>query len=245
MQMNVLVLAAGKSTRIAGISGGLPKPLLKVGDRAVIEHNFEWLAQEGITDAWVNLHYRPEDIRASLGSGSRFGIRIQYSHEDEILGTAGAWKRVAQHALGPWLVVYGDNLLRFDLSAMADAHQRTGAKATVALFDRDVHQHTGIAGGRVELHDDGRIRRFVEGVTDGSDASPLVNAGVYLLEHSVEQRIPAGFQDFGRDIFPRMVDSGEIYGHVLEPSGFCLGLDTPESFTVAQRLVKSHEVNLK
>ena len=239
--LDTLVLAAGKSTRIRPVAGDLPKPLIEIGGRAVIEHSLEWLAGAGVTRVWINLHYRPEAIRDRLGDGSRYGgLTIRYAHEPEILGTAGGWRNVAPAMRGTSLVVYGDNLMRFDLAAFLAAHRAGGAPATIAVFDRAVHRHSGIAGGRVVVDRDGVVTAFVEGGDAGENN--LVNAGAYLLEPEIREAIPPGFRDFARDVFPRLVDERALRAHLLEPDGYCLGLDTPESFDVVQRLLSGGEV---
>lgn len=240
--MKALVLAAGKSTRIASVSGGLPKPLLSIGGKPVIARTLEWLSESGVGDVWINLHYRGDDIRSALGDGSRHGVRISWAHEPEILGTAGAFRALAAHWAGtdPVLVVYGDNLMAFDLGAFAAFHARAGARGTVALFDPARHLNTRIAGGRVRLDAASRITAFVEGGT----GEGYVNAGAYLLDPSVAADVAPGFQDFGRDVFPPLARAGALAGHLLEPSGYCLGLDTPESFAVAEQLVASRQVAL-
>lgn len=240
----VLVLAAGKSTRISPLSGGLPKPLLEFGGKRLIEWAFDWLAAAGVAEVWVNLHYRPELVRGALGDGSRYGLRIRYAYEPELLGTAGAWRSVAAGWESTSLVVYGDNVLRFGLEGMLESHRRRGALATVALFDPSRHGHTGIAGGHVVLADDGRIQEFREGVAPRPGAGEYVNAGAYLLEPEVLESIPPGLQDFGRDVFPRLLAGGRLHGHLIEESGFCLGLDTPASYAEAQRMLGAGEVRL-
>jgi mannose-1-phosphate guanylyltransferase/mannose-1-phosphate guanylyltransferase/phosphomannomutase len=244
MLAGVLVLAAGKSTRISSLSGGLPKPLLEFGGKPLIGWALDWLAAAGVSEVCINLHYRPESIRSALGDGSRYGLRIRYVHESEILGTAGAWRNAAGDWNGTSLVVYGDNVLRFDLAAFLAAHRRSGALGTVALFDPTRHRNTGIAGGHVVLGEGGLIEEFREGVPPRVGRREYVNAGAYLLEPALLHRIPPGFQDFGRDLFPTLLAGGHLHGHLLEDTGFCLGLDTPESYAEAQRLLGAEEVRL-
>lgn len=232
----VLVLAAGKSSRIAAVSGGMPKPLIPVGGTPVLERNLRWLATEGVRDLWINLHYRPEAIQAAIGDGSRFGLRVRYSHEPRILGTAGAWKHLAPEWSGTSLVVYGDNLMHFGLGAFIARHRGAGAPATIALFDPAVHRNTGIAGGHVQLQD-GSVRRFIEGPRPLEGGPYYVNAGAYLVEPSLAALVGDGFQDFARDIFPSLASAGRLAGHVLEPAGYCLGIDTPASLARAHDLV--------
>ncbi len=141
-------------------------------------------------------------------------------------------------------VVYGDSLVRCDLAALAAAHAKARAELTLALFDRERHPHTGVAGGRVVVAPDGRVSAFVEG-GDGA-LSSLVNAGVYLAEPRVLDLIPAGRAvDFGHDVFPAMLASHRnLVAHVIEPDGYCLGLDTAESFAAGERLLATHRVVL-
>jgi len=237
-----LVLAAGKSTRIEPLSGGRPKPLLPIGGDAILAHNLRWLASEGVADIFINLHHRPGEIRDFVGDGSRFGVSVSYSHEPEIRGTAGAAKQIGDAFGGRFLVIYGDNLLKTDLAALIAVHEAAGAVATVAVFDRDIHPHTGIAGGRVAVDGPGRITEFAEGAGDA--VSTLVNAGVYVLEPQVLDTIPPQtFFDFGKDVFPALLAAGHpVFAHSI--TGFCLGLDTPETFATAENLIQSGKVVL-
>lgn len=245
MNVAALVLAAGKSTRIAAVAGGRPKPLLELGGKRLIEWNLEWLAAHGVREAWVNLHHRAEEVREALGDGSRCGVRVRYVYEPTILGTAGAWRNVVGAWDGTWLVVYGDNVTRFDLWSFLGGHRDRGAVASIAVFDPSRHRNTGIAGGHVVLGEDGRLLEFREGEPPRPGRREYVNAGVYLLEARASQYVGAGFQDFGRDVFPRLVRTGGLYGHLMEETGFCLGLDTPESYAVAKTLVEEGEVVLR
>jgi len=240
--LKTLVLAAGKGSRITSVSGGQPKPLIRIAGTPILAWNLRWLSSQGIRRVWINLHYRPEEIRAAIGDGSQFGLQVRYSYEPEILGTAGAVRNLASEWADTLLVVYGDNLVRMDLNAFFLFHRKHRPTVSVALFDRRRHSHTGIAGGLVTLEPDGRIKAFSEGGMNGS--SPLVNAGVYLLEPEVVQRIPADrLYDFGRDLFPVLLDQGDaMCGYVI--TGYCLGIDTPDSYRQAVRLVESGEVDL-
>ena len=238
-----VVLAAGKSSRIAGIAHDLPKPLLEIAGQSIIARNLGWLARQGVHDVWINLHYRPEEIQRTVGDGSEFGLNVNYVFEKEILGTAGGVRNIA----GDWnetvLVLYGDNLISTDLPAMEETHRSSGAAVTVALFDQRSHPHTGIAGGTVLTDSTGRITRFVEGAQ--ANQSSLVNAGLYLLEPSVIGAIsPHQFCDFGRDLFPKL-QAAEVpmYGHLI--SGHCLGLDTPDSYRRALEMISEGRVRLE
>jgi NDP-sugar pyrophosphorylase family protein len=182
-----LVLAAGRGTRIEAVSGGVPKPLLEVGGRSLLEWNLRWLLEAGVGPIWVNLHYRGEEVRAAVEAMElSAGADIRFSVEDPILGTAGAWRRLAGEWDGTSLVVYGDNLTRFDLGRFVAAHR--GVSATVALFDPSRHANTGIAGSRVLVSEDGRVAGFEE-----------VRGGVGGREPGEHGRGPAGAGGGGAD----------------------------------------------
>ncbi len=233
-----LVLAAGLGSRIRDVAGGLPKPLMAFGDAPILVHNLRWLATGGVDQVWINLHYGADLIRTQIGDGSAFGMTITYVYEPELLGTAGALGNIANVVTETMLVVYGDSVVRFDLAALQATHRNAGAEATVALFDRERHLNTGIAGGRVRINSGGAINAFVEGA-GAAQVSNLVNAGVYAVEPSVLDLIPhAGLVDFGRDVFPAMLKSGrKLQSHILDDGGMCLGLDTPESHAAGQLLL--------
>lgn len=236
-----LVLAAGKSTRISAVAQGRPKPLLEVGGAPVLGHNLALLARHGVTDVWINLHHEPQAIHAAVGDGAQWGVSVSYSHEDPILGTAGAVRKLARDlGAGTFLVLYGDNFTNCDLTALLAYHRAAAAVATIAVFDATTAGHSGIAGGTVQVDSGGRVERFVEG-PEAIQVSRLVNAGIYALEPSVLDSIPDGFSDFGKDIFPRLL-AGHQPVSAFVMNGFCLALDTPESYERARRIYSDLEL---
>jgi NDP-sugar pyrophosphorylase family protein len=225
--IQALVLAAGRSTRLAREIDGGSKVLVDVGGETVLEHNLRWLAASGITSVWINLHHRAHAVQRVAGDGHRLGLYVQYCEEPELFGTAGTFRALAAHWTGTVLVVYGDNVSNFWLSSLLHHHRESSAIATVALFDTRVHAHSGIAGGRVAIRDD-RVQTFVEG---GASEAPFVNAGVYALERKVLDYVPTtSAPDFGKDVFPALIAAGRHpIAHVIEPDGYCFGIDTPEA----------------
>lgn len=232
--MRALILAAGQGTRLAAVAGGLPKPLVPVAGVPVLERAVRWVADYGIDRIWVNVHAAGALVRAQLGDGSRFGVPVHYSYEPELLGTAGAWKRLEREWTGASLVVYGDNLMRFDLGALVAAHRAGGALATVALFDPLRHPHTSTAGGVATVDAGAAIIGFVE-AGDAAAAGALINAGAYVLEPSVAGWMAPGFLDFGHDVLPRLAAARQLRAHVLEDGAYCLGIDTPDRLRRAEQ----------
>jgi NDP-sugar pyrophosphorylase family protein len=236
--MKAFILAAGKSTRIAGIAKEKPKPLLEVLGTPVIVHNIQLLRAYGITELWVNLHYHAEQIQACIGDGSRWGVSVKYSFESELLGTAGAIKKIEEELKREtFLVLYGDNFSNCNLQELLVQHQQKKSLATIAVFDATKNVNSGIAGGRILMDTNHQIQRFIEG-EGGMDAAPWVNAGIYALEPEILEYIPTGFSDFGKDIFPNLLEQKRFL-HAYRMHGFCLALDTPESFANAQKLAQT------
>ena len=238
-----MLLAAGMSTRIASVGEGIPKPLLPVQGEPILVRNVRWLAAAGVRDIWVNLHYRGDLIQAVLRDGSPWGVRVHYSEEPNILGTAGGVRKVLDFLPATFLVVYGDNLVCLDVSSLLALHRRERADVTIAVFD-DTIPNTGIAGGRVRLDERNAVTGFAEGVPELEDAR-FVNAGVYVVQRDTLADLPAGrFLDWGRDVFPALLGRGaRLIGYPIE--GYCLGLDTPESYLRGMSLINSGQVTLQ
>jgi NDP-sugar pyrophosphorylase family protein len=234
MKPRALVLAAGRSTRIAPLADGRPKPLLDLGGRSLLGWNLAWLAASGITDIWINLHHEAERIRAAVGDGAAYGVRARFSYEPVLLGTAGAWRALASVWNGTSLVIYGDNFMRFDLHALLSTHRAGGRPMTVAVFDPAAHPNTGVGGGRAAV-EDGRIVAFAEG-TDAAGAH-WINAGAYALEPGLADTMAEGFLDFGHDLLPALAGGGAVTAHVVEDGAFCLGVDTPARYERAVRML--------
>ena len=242
MLASAMLLAAGKSTRIAEVGGGVPKPLLPIQGEPILLRNVRWLAGAGVRHICVNLHHRGDLIRTALGDGSRWGVAIQYSEEPTILGTAGGVRQVLDSLGERFLVVYGDNLFDFDLERFVDVHDSTRAEVTIALFN-DRSPNTGMAGGQVIIDDSDRVVSFVEG--GPRDVRRWINAAVYVVERPVLERFPRNtFLDWGRDVFPALLERGaRLQGYRID--GYCLALDTPESYERGMELISSGQVILK
>ncbi len=223
--MKAMVLAAGLGTRLGDLTRDTPKPMLDVEGRPLLEHILIHLAAHGVTEAIVNLHFRAEAIRARFGDGSSLGLRILYSFEPDLLGTAGAVRRAAEHLRGgePFLVQYGDVVTDMDLSALARAHRERGALATLALHRR------AKSNSVVGLEPDGRIAMFLERPGEEERkrlVSPWVNSGIHVFSPEILDVIPEGPADLPRDVFVPLAGGGRLYGFPLE--GYRCAVDSPE-----------------
>lgn len=226
--MKAVVLAAGKGTRLESLGANVPKPMLAVGGRPVIDRTLSLLAASGVCDVFMNLHHCADALTAYCGTGERWGLKIAYAFEPQLLGTAGAVKNFGprlSHA--PFFVVYGDNYyLDCELSALWKFHEAHEAIATIALFQKDDVTGSGV----VQIDAAGRVVRFVEKPQAPAGLGRLVNGGLYVLSPAILPLIPDTVPcDFGYDVFPALAAAGHpVFGMVT--TGAVWAIDTPELY---------------
>lgn len=227
-----MILAAGEGRRLRPLTNHLPKPMLPLAGRPLLEHTIIYLRENGITDLAINLHHLPQAVIDYFGDGSGWGVTLRYSVEEKLLGSAGGVKRIQDFFDDIFIVYYGDLFTQADLRPMIDLHRRSGALATMGLYRVPDPWNRGI----VELNDEQTITRFAEKPPRDEAFSDLANAGIYILEPEVLDLIPAGqMYDFGHDVFPNMLAKGmRIAGYIIEDSLIDIGL--PEKYEEANRL---------
>ena len=210
--MRALVLAAGVGSRLHRYTDDRPKPMLEIAGEPILGYNLAMLAAAGFDEVVVNLHYLGAVIRAYVGDGSRWGLRVIYSEESELRGTAGAVVPLAERfAADTFGIVYGDNLNELHLAEMVRGHRERRALATIAVWEREHVAQSGVA----EFGADDRIVRFVEKPAPGETASHWVSTGVVVADPLVLDAIPReGPSDLGRDVFPRLLgDARGVYAY--------------------------------
>jgi NDP-sugar pyrophosphorylase family protein len=237
-----MVLAAGKGTRLFPLTGEVPKPMAPVVDTPIIRHIFELLSGHDVAEAHVNVHYLAGALLAAYGEESRVnGMTVRLSREDELLGTAGGVKRLAQNFDGTFVVVSGDALTDVNLGEMVRLHKEKGALATIAL--RRVFDTSEF--GVVELDGDGNILGFQEKPNPADAISTLANTGIYVFEPRALEFVPEGtFFDFARDVFPRFLEAGEKFvGY--QGDFYWSDIGTLEAYRQAQYDVLSGRVRVR
>jgi mannose-1-phosphate guanylyltransferase len=227
-----VVLCAGMGTRLGHLTQSTPKPLLPIGDEPLLGHTLRWLASYGYRDVAVNLHFMPELITRAIGDGARWGAVVHYSHEERLLGTAGALRRL-RAGLGDArdvLVVYGDLLIDQDLDALRADHARTNADATLLL-----HERPG-SNSLVAMNEERRITGFVERPTEEERARhpyPWTNSGVAIVSTELVDLVPDGtVADLPRDVYAPRVHERRFFGHPL--TGYRCAIDSPERYDAAR-----------
>lgn len=234
-----LILAAGEGTRLRPLTLDRPKPMVPIAGRPLLEHTIAWLRSHGVCEIAINLHHCPEAIVRHFGDGAACGVRITYSYEERLLGTAGAVRRLAGFfAEEPFLVIYGDVLTDLDLGRLLAFHRDRARRdpriaATIGLYRVPNPTEVGLVG----LGPDGRVTRFLEKPRPAEVFTDLANTGILVVEPHVIAQIPAGVPyDFGRDLFPQLLAAGaSLYGWIIPADAYLLDIGAPEKYAQAQR----------
>jgi len=227
--MQAIVLVGGEGTRLRPLTEDVPKPALTLVDRPFLAYMVEWLGAHGVTEAVLACGFLPDVLREALGEGEHGGVRLRYVVEPERRGTAGAI-RFAAEALGDdlddrFLALNGDVLTDLDLTALVGAHERRGARATIALYPVE----DSSAYGLVETGAGGEVTAFTE--KTGEPVPGEINAGAYCLQRSVLDLIPAGREvSIEREVFPQLVGAGL---GALRLDGYWMDIGTPERYLEA------------
>ena len=215
--MKAVILAGGAGTRLQPLTTELPKPMVSLLGRPVLEHILLLLRRHQVTEAAVTLHYHPEAITGYFGDGSAWGMHLHYFYEDTPLGTAGGVK-ACRDFLGQedFLVISGDCVSDFDLTDCYRLHRQRQAEATLLLH----RVAEPLEYGLVRTDQEGKVLAFVEKPGWGQVFTDQVNTGIYLLAPSVLDLVPEGEPfDFSKNLFPELLrQKRALYGQV--PAGY-------------------------
>ncbi len=236
MTLKALVLCAGHGTRLEELTRDCPKPLLPIEGSPLVGYTLQLLARHGITDVAVNLHFLADEVETELGDGSRYGLRIHYERETELLGTAGAAANLLDYFAdaSDVLIVYGDLVFEHDLGSLYRRHRANQADATLL-----VHQRATPSNSIIDMDETGRIVRFQERPASWATAGPVwVNSGCQILRRDLIDRFPAKRPlDLPRDIYMPMAADLRLFGVPIE--GYRIAIDSPERYQQAIRDVKA------
>lgn len=237
--MKAMILAAGLGTRLRPLTDTIPKPLLPVGGVPLIVWNLLLLRAGGIREVIINLHYLGLMIEETLGDGSRWDMRITYSHEVELLGTGGGLKATEWFFGGqPFFVMNGDTLIDLDLRAFLDFHDLQGGVATLVLRD----DPQAVQWGAVETDAQDRILRIngqgIEECVSKRAVTSRMFAGVHILHPSILDEAPTGKPFSIIDSYTRALAGGSrLLGFVH--TGYWSDIGTVERYTQAQTDVEA------
>ena len=226
--MKAMILAAGKGTRVRPITYTIPKPLIPILQKPVMEFLVELLRQHGFDQIMVNVSHLADEIENYFRDGQRFGVEIGYSFEGRIIegqlvgeaiGSAGGMKRIQD--FNPFfddtfVVLCGDALIDLDLTAAVKFHKEKGAIATVVM--KSVPKEEVSSYGVVVTDESGRIKAFQEKPKVEEALSTCINTGIYIFEPEVLNYIPSGVEyDIGSELFPKLVEiNAPFYGVTMD-----------------------------
>ncbi len=197
--MKGIILAGGRGTRLKPLTLDLPKPLVPIIDRPIIEHIIELLKSHNIDDIGITLGHMADKIISHLGDGSRYGVKLRYYIEQEPLGTAGSVKQAIKELDDDFVVIAGDSYTNIDLTKAFDYHK--DKKALFTLVSKWVDDPTGF--GVLEADKNGKVTAFVE--KPDLKKRALINTGIYVISRPIMSLVPDAFYDFGKDLLPKLV----------------------------------------
>ncbi|HBK68857.1 MAG TPA: nucleotidyltransferase, partial [Firmicutes bacterium] len=212
--MKAIVMAGGKGTRLRPLTCKLPKPMVPIAGRPMMEYIIELLKRYNFTEIGVTLFYLPEIISNYFGDGKDYGVSLQYFIEETPLGTAGSVKNAENFLDQTFLVISGDALTDINLHEVLAFHRTRQALVTIVLTKVNNPLDYGVVITDVE----GKIKRFLEKPGWGEVFSDTVNTGIYVIEPEVFQYYEKNKAvDFSKDLFPRLLEAGKpLYGFVAE-----------------------------
>jgi len=204
--MKAIIMAGGKGIRLRPLTNDIPKPMVKIIDKPVLQYMLELCRVHGITEIGLTLGYRSDSIIDYFGDGSHFGVKLTYFLENEPMGTAGSVKGALNFVSDDFIVLSGDAYTTIDLTKAIAFH-----KAKNSMFTLIATPHKNPVGlGVLETDHDGTLSAFIEKPAESRPS--LINCGIYILNKSVLDMVPDGPYDFGRQLIPRLI--GKAYAFV-------------------------------
>ncbi len=238
--MKAVIMAGGEGTRLRPLTSNVPKPMLPLVNRPMMEHIVGLLREHGIGEIVVTVAYLANSIRTYFGDGSEFGVKMVYAIEENPLGTAGSVRNAREVLDERFLVISGDVLTDVDLSSIIRFHEEREALATIGLIAVENPLEFGI----VITRPDGSIDRFLEKPTWGEVFSDTINTGIFVLEPRIFDYIePDRPVDFSGEVFPALLEAKEpLYGAVAD--GYWEDVGTLEAYVRAHQDVLDGRVHV-
>ncbi|VVB52698.1 Bifunctional protein GlmU [uncultured archaeon] len=233
--MKAVVLAGGYGTRLRPLTFSVPKPMIPLVDRPMLEHIINYLGAFGVDEVIITTNYRRDAIINYFGDGGRWGVKLSYPEESLPLGTAGSVKNVAGSLDDTFLVIQGDNITNIDFNSVLSVHRRNGALATIAAYPVSDPWNYGV----LELDGD-RVVRFHEKPLVDECFNNLINSGLYVVEPEALSLVPdRTFFDFSKNLFPLLQQQGALYAAKCD--GFWVDTGQPDGYLTAKNWVLSNK----
>ncbi len=221
-----IIMAGGKGTRLKPITHEIPKPLVPLHDKPILQHTIDLLRKYGIKEIIISVGYKADKIKEYFGNGRRFGVNIIYVEEDEPLGTGGPLRLAKEFLTDTFVMCNADELKNIDLFDMYMFHKQNKGKATIALTTVEDPSAFGVAKLKGN-----KIVEFIEKPKKGTEPSKLINSGLYIMEPEAIDLVKPGKSMVEIDVFPRIAKEGKLFGYPFSGQWFDTG--TMERYEIA------------
>lgn len=229
--MKAVILAGGKGTRLGGLAKEIPKPMARIGSMPLLKHQIELLNKYGIKEIIILTGYLSEVIENYFKDGKDFGVNITYFKEEKPLGTTGGLKEIEDRLTEDFLVLYGDVMVDLNLKRLIRFHKSKKSACTLVLHPNDHPYDSDL----VEVDKNQRVIAFHSKPHDENKYyRNLVNAALYIMPPQILKYIEKGVKaDFGKDIFPKIIDKENLYGY--NTAEYLKDIGTPERLEVVNK----------
>lgn len=236
--MKAVIVAGGRGERLKPITDNIPKPMVVVGGRTILEHTINLLKDNGITDFILALCYLPQVIVNHFGDGRKLGIKIKYTFEDpnNPLGTAGAIRESEKYIDRDFIVTYADILRELDVKKMIQNHLKSDVLATINVYK----EYEEVPRSCVKIGENSRLLKFIENpdIKNKNGSFVWCNGSYYIFKKDIFKYLgKIGKKDFGKDIFPKLIEE-KIKVNAYKSYGYILDIGTIEKLNLAEKLFK-------
>ena len=248
--MKGIILCAGKGERLRPLTNTIPKPMVPIANIPLLQYNIQLLRNYGIKEIAINTSYLPESIKGYFGTGNLLDVKINYSYEEFLLGTAGAINNFRSFFDEDFVVLYGDNLTDMNLAEMINFHRRKHAFATIALHKQKITD-SKTTPGAIVVDKDWKINLICERPSHKEisllrtipENRKFSNSGIYILNKDILKYIPKGKSDFASEIFPKLIKHEKVYGYYQEDY-YYMEVGQLERYNLAKEEIESGKVEL-
>jgi D,D-heptose 1,7-bisphosphate phosphatase len=233
-----VILAGGKGTRMGDLAKDIPKPMLRIAGKPLLQYQIEWLKHYGFTEVWLIINHLGDAISSYFGDGRDYGLQINYYREGQPLGTVGGIKALENKLKTDFLVLYGDVLMDVDFNRLRQFHFLKNSQATLVVHPNDHPYDSDL----LELNQDDRVTAFhPKPHEQGRYYRNMVNAAMYIFSPAIFSFLQEGVKaDFGKDIFPTITAQLRVYGY--NTPEYIKDMGTPERLEAVSRDVISGKV---
>ncbi len=236
--MKAVILAGGKGTRLSSFTKEIPKPMIKVGNKSVLEHQILLLKKYGFSEVIILVNYLKKSIIDYFSDGTKFGLKISYFEEPKPLGTVGGLKEIENILNDDFLLLYGDVMINMDLQRLINFHKNKNSELTLVVHPNDHPYDSDL----LDINSNERITHFFpKPHSNNNYLRNLVNAGAYIISPTIFKYLKKGKKaDFGKDIFPAIYDKVRMFAY--NTTEYLKDMGTPERLKEVTRALNNYQI---